>query len=233
MKLSSKILSMLIIFAMLVGLSGVNFVPQAKAVETMDNNEKIFDIARSFKENAVEVSEQEKQTFIAQLNTDLQNKVVKPNLNSNIELDFENLMISGYLNGESKEYVISVPYIGDIEKGSLITIVYNESGNLVRTMEYQFKDLNEKYGQVKTWNDGNLSINQKIDKTQYDSGIGTMSWSCMNDCLASMGIANWVLAAIAIACAAACTTVVLCGPCIQGMGLILYFELDYCMDKCF
>ncbi len=45
----------------------------------------------------------------------------------------------------------------------------------------------------------------------------------MYDCLASLGIANWVLAAIAIGCAAACATVVLCGACIQGMGLILYF----------
>lgn len=233
MKLSSKILSMLMIFALLIGLSGGNFVPQAKAVETMNNNEKIFGIARAFKDNAVEVNEQEKQKFITQLNSDLQNEVVKPNLNSNIELDFENLLISGYLSGEEKEYVISVPYIGDIEKGSLITIVYNESGNLIRTMEYQFNDFNKRYGQAQIWNDGNLSFNQKIDKTQYDSDISTMSWSCMNDCLASMGIANWVLAAIAIGCAAACATVVLCGPCIQGMGLILYFEFDYCMNKCF
>ncbi|WP_249664133.1 hypothetical protein, partial [Lysinibacillus sp. D4B1_S16] len=64
-------------------------------------------------------------------------------------------------------------------------------------MEYQFNDFNKRYGQAHIWNAGNLSFNQKIDKTQYDRDISTMSWSSMNDCLASLGIANWVLAAIA------------------------------------
>lgn len=233
MKLSSKVLSILIIFSLFIASIGGTLTPQAKAEESINTNEEIFNIAKSFKENSVEINEKEKQTFITQLNKDLQNKVIKTNLNPNIKLDFENLMISGYSNDKNKEYVISIPYIGDIEKGSLITIIYDKNGNLINTMEYQFKSINEKYGQMKTWTNGVLDVNQKIDKTKYNDGLSTMSWSCMNNCLASLGVANWVLAAISIGCAAACATVALCAPCIQGMGLFLYFELDYCMDKCF
>lgn len=229
-----KTLSVVLVMCLLISVSGGSLI-RADKVSAASNIDPIIDMAVAFKEGAFELTEEEKQFYVGQLNQDLEGKILAPHISSAIKLDLENLIVSGYLNGETKEYVISVPFTNDeLEKGSLFTVVYDGNGDVLNTHEYQFSNIDSKFGLAQYWKNGELTLDQKMFKKKYeDGGVSTYSWSCMNKCLADMGVANWILAAIAVACGAACTTVVLCAPCIQGMGIYLAFEFNHCFDKCF
>ena len=90
-------------------------------------------------------------------------------------------------------------------------------------------------------------IDSFIKKSSVDKGPGIIStlfgaknvfagdgFACVDNCLASLGVANWMLAAIAVVCAFACvgTAGAGCYPCIAAMGLVLGNELTYCMQSC-
>ncbi|MFC9541506.1 hypothetical protein ACFTQ7_16750 [Lysinibacillus sp. NPDC056959] len=227
-----KALSVVLVLCLLISVSGGSLL-RADEASAASNIDPVVDMAKAFDERAFELSEEEKQFYVNQFNADLESKVLVLHMNSSIKLDLENAIVSGYLNGETNEYLISVPFTDELEKGSIFTVAYNSNGDVLNTHEYQFSNIDSKFGLAQYWKNGELTFDQKVDKTKYEGGVSTKSWSCMNKCLADMGIANWVLAMIGVACAAACITVVGCAPCIQGMGIFLSFEFNHCFNKCF
>ena len=61
-----------------------------------------------------------------------------------------------------------------------------------------------------------------------------LSWGCLNSCLASLGVPNWVLGVFAVICAVVCvgTAGWGCYACIAGVGYGYYLEAWYCISQC-
>ncbi|MEM1206729.1 MAG: hypothetical protein AAGN66_26070 [Acidobacteriota bacterium] len=67
-----------------------------------------------------------------------------------------------------------------------------------------------------------------------DYPLAERSYGCINDCLAGLGVANWIIALIAAVCGIAClgTLGAGCVACIFGLGVGLGAELGYCSGRC-
>ncbi len=63
----------------------------------------------------------------------------------------------------------------------------------------------------------------------------TVDWDCINNCLAGLGLPNWLLGVLALICAIICagTAGLGCVACIAGAGYGFYLEAFYCVDLCF
>ncbi len=61
-----------------------------------------------------------------------------------------------------------------------------------------------------------------------------VDWGCINNCLAGLGIPNWLLAVLAVICAVICAASAGwgCVACLAGAGYGLYLEAFYCVDQC-
>lgn len=114
--------------------------------------------------------------------------------------------------------------------------------NVYGTTEFIATSPDNNKRDVKLWINEELRFDQTIDKS--DANIKTseikpkVSWSCINDCLASQGIASWILYMAGIACAATCTIAgpitggSACWACINGLGMIDVQQFFYCTDRC-
>jgi len=62
----------------------------------------------------------------------------------------------------------------------------------------------------------------------------SMFWSCLNNCLASMGIASWALTALSIACGflCVCTAGTGCIVCLGASAIVATNILNYCIAMC-
>ncbi|KFN07085.1 hypothetical protein D0U04_29590 [Bacillus clarus] len=160
------------------------------------------------------------------------------------KLDFDTVFIQGvkYQNGEI-QYSVKVDYVGNsIEKGSFINVVFKENKEEVYgTTELIATNVDENTGLGKFWVNGDLKFNETVNKkdVKFDtSKVKPLSWGCVNDCLASQGIASWVLYTAGIACAATCTVVgpltagTACWACLNGLGMIGVQVMFKCMDRC-
>lgn len=114
--------------------------------------------------------------------------------------------------------------------GSALTLTFNESLKLIGRQEFIARNLDDEYGMAEYWVNGQKKLEQKIDKPP----ITTQSlFSCVNDCLASQGIPNWVIGVFVLVCGAACGTVILCAACIEGPLLAYGLQIEYCIfDVC-
>lgn len=59
-------------------------------------------------------------------------------------------------------------------------------------------------------------------------------WSCMNSCLAGLGVPSWIIAALGVACAAVCvgTAGTACLLCLKAAQVVLTAEITYCFGQC-
>lgn len=181
-----------------------------------------------------EVTEKQKQALILKAKNDLATltTITQPHISEGVSLAYDQAIVRGTSIADITEYAVVLPMVGQIEKGSSYSLVYSTDGDLVRTIETQFIDVDEEFGNVKAWLDGNLLVDERIEK---ESQFQTYSfWSCMNDCLADQGIAAWALAGLGILCGALCAVTfgTGCVICIQGSGLVFATTIDYCLGQC-
>lgn len=82
-------------------------------------------------------------------------------------------------------------------------------------------------------NDAQIALQETFGNSRLSETYGGLS--CLNACLAGMGIANWIIAAIGIACGIACggTMGLGCLACAAGLSFILGGELGYCIEECY
>lgn len=138
---------------------------------------------------------------------------------------------------------------------SYFTIVFDKNGNLEYYAETTIIGDDINYAaEVEVYNNGDLAIKEhlKLEKEDFDltssnEEIATKGltsffqpmkasagfWSEFNDCLASKGIAGWVITALSIACGFACIGTVGAGciPCLLGAGLATEGVVAYCAFK--
>ena len=88
-------------------------------------------------------------------------------------------------------------------------------------------------------NKGNISSGYVIkgdgQKMEFGSSEAKpMFWSCMNNCLASQGVAAWAVTLLGTICAAACigTAGLGCIFCLAGIDFIGGAVIGYCLSKC-
>lgn len=119
--------------------------------------------------------------------------------------------------GKIKNYD-EIVIIGDDQKYTTEVTVYKD-GLLMG---------NEKQQLTKEHFEKSVSINQNDDEI---STMGIKSWfSKFNKCLASQGIAAWVITSISIACGFACGTLTpACAACLVGAGLITEGVVTWCI----
>lgn len=81
--------------------------------------------------------------------------------------------------------------------------------------------------------DGTTTWNGDVDYDDVIQGLSS-KLRCLNDCLAGLGIANWVLALIGVGCGIVCggTLGTGCIVCLVAVVGILDFQAGYCVGQC-
>lgn len=137
---------------------------------------------------------------------------------------------------EDKEirYIVTVPlHGGKIEKLSTVTIEYDQNINYVDTTEILISDVDETYGNVTVYKLGKKLLDQNINKEEGNE-IQASFWSCLNNCLASQGIAGWTITALSIACGLACagTAGLGCIVCLAALTAGAEWVIANCVYSC-
>ena len=147
-------------------------------------------------------------------------------------IDFTNGVVVKFK--DTNNFGVSLRYIEDekIASASALTLIFDQFSNMLR------------YQELIVEHNGTDEVSYKYFVENEEITAGTLnkgdaevmiqkSWiSCMNDCLASQGVAGWAIAVFAVVCGAACTTIALCPVCIEGPLLAYTVQISYCMKKC-
>nr|WP_300145858.1 hypothetical protein [Propionicimonas sp.] len=144
---------------------------------------------------------------------------------------------TGYLDHSTR--IISAPVVGgNLMLGSNVTVFVGPDGNLIDSYEILFVPMDENSGRTVIWRAGTIVF----DKVTTNDGsvldptdpvnVG-FSLSKFNKCLASQGIAAWVVTAITAACSVACAATVGtgCAVCIIALALVAGPTLALCLGR--
>lgn len=136
---------------------------------------------------------------------------------------------------------------------SNLQIWFDETNHeIVSTMMFVFEQRSNDEISANLFIDGQVQMTALVSiagdilggELYSDKGVATnlldvvdtqKSWSCMNSCLAGLGVPNWILAVMAVACAAICvgTAGLGCLACLSALSFGLGFELGWCIGACF
>ena len=155
--------------------------------------------------------------------------------------------------GSVTSYFSYYPIKGDdVEKDSRYVIVFNKKGKVVN--EYLLLGLKADANQTETIvkrdgvtvvdalisSEGNIvsgtviHSNGEIQHFDETTVVPQSFWSCLNDCLASQGIAAWAITALGILCAVACvgTAGLGCFGCLLAADIGAGAVVGYCVGIC-
>lgn len=158
--------------------------------------------AESLINNTTRGSDQETKNFLA----NIKERDIKSE--SGLELDTESAFV---LNTEEGYSMLRVPFKGvdGILKESGVSYYFDSTENLVSTGEIVLTEKSPTSGTVELWQDGSKQVDQLVEdpqQNQSNNGVATVgfNWDTFNSCLSNAGIASWAIAAIGVACGAAC-----------------------------
>jgi len=136
------------------------------------------------------------------------------------------------------------------EAQSAITVQFDGHGQVEVVLETALRAVSAKSGTVTVWRDSQLVLSRLVTVAPADSAsispaesVTSTSvpyassakkgnwWATLNSCLASQGIAAWVVAAISIICAAACvvTLGIGCAICIAAAAGAATVVISMCI----
>ncbi|MFF1995376.1 hypothetical protein ACFVWC_30090 [Bacillus mycoides] len=146
------------------------------------------------------------------------------------DLNFDKANVVAFKENDNIAVGVRYKEKDGIVAGSVLSLVFNANKELVSYQELVIEDADENKATYAYFVDNKKIQGDTIDK---DGEIAPQGWtSCMNNCLASMGLAGWVINLFIVLCAAACGTVILCVACIEGPLLAYTYEITYCLDRC-
>lgn len=158
--------------------------------------------AESLLKNTTKGSSQETENLLA----DIKEKGI--NSDSGLQLDAENAFV---LKTEEGYSMLRVPFKGadGVLKESGASYYFDSDENLVSTGEIVLTEKSSTSGTVQLWQDGTKQVDQLVEdpqQSQSSNGVATVgfNWDTFNSCLSDAGIASWAIAAIGVACGAAC-----------------------------
>ncbi|UYO06419.1 hypothetical protein [Paenibacillus sp. PSB04] len=170
-----------------------------------------------------------------------------------LKLDYEKQHImKAEKNGETAIFVYYPIIGGESQKDSQYIMVFDNNGkNLDNILMLGLKNKNgdiqsfAKSGGKEVLNaviksDGKVISGTSIHSNGeiQDLSKPTMQvfgfWSCLNDCLASQGVAAWAITALGIICAAGCaaTAGLGCYVCLAGADIAAGSVVGYCWGQC-
>ena len=108
-----------------------------------------------------------------------------------------------------------------------VAVVTSRSG-AVTVNEYRVRQHDADSAYVQAWTNGALAVNAIVHSTTAD-----FSWSKFNNCLSGAGVASWLVAAIGIACIAACvgTAGAGCVACAAAAAGVAGGTIGYCVQE--
>lgn len=152
-------------------------------------------------------------------------------------------------NGKS---VVQIPLRGErLEQPSNLSVFFDARNVVSSVVEVQYAQdqRNAERGRVTLWRDNSVLIDKVVTAeggvstaTSPRAGLSTGSeavagvtfdWGKFNDCLASHGIAGWLIVAIGVACSVACagTLGAGCAVCLASIGGIGTGVITNCYKK--
>lgn len=243
-------ISTLAIFSSLFGMGTINYI------HTNSYNNDDISVAESFiDESAYKVEEKitsfEENTFDGKESDKLNliHKIHKSEyeINSGISLNFLDAQILETNDGYK---MLRIPFedTNSILDISGVSFYFDESGNLLSYGEVLFKEKTPTSGSITFWQDGKYIIHKEVaqpssgkSNTQlasYNQNKNLMqtagfNWKTFNDCLSQQGIASWAIAAIGVACGAACaaTAGIGCIICATSVAGITGGTIGHCAGK--
>ncbi len=131
-------------------------------------------------------------------------------------------------------WFVSAPATGDGVYMATVSATLSPDKELIQTSQAVFTG-DEQGGHASIWVDGEKVVDDYFSNVPEgdDVVVPMFSWGKFNDCLASAGIASWVIAALGTACGVACgaTAGAGCVACMVGLGLVGGGTIGYCMEE--
>lgn len=134
-------------------------------------------------------------------------------------LDWDAAVVQSYQGTK----VVTIPLVGDaLVDGS--KVVFMQAAGRASVVETAVRMLDTSTAHLELWQDGSQVRNANITNPNViqanDGVVQVFSWSVLNRCLASAGIAWWIIAAIGVTCTAVCvgTAGFGCAVCIAALA---------------
>lgn len=241
--LDKKIIASMLVAVLLV-ISILSYQAKVNAATNTSDNEL------SRVDNDTEIA----QTLYSKIENDgylKQTEKVILNYSLKLKFDNSNKHIMKVENNKNTVYFVYYPILGEAKDSNYIIVMDNE-GNKIE--EQLLIGLNETVGKVHAIYlvngvkklDGIINFQGKfVSGSQVTStgkviDLSTPSsntlgfWSCLNDCLASKGVAAWAITALGIICAGGCaaTAGVGCLACLAAADIGAGTVVGLCTSQC-
>lgn len=132
---------------------------------------------------------------------------------SGLKLDLNKAFV---LNTDDGNAMLRVPFAGgqNVLEESGVSYFFDAKSNFLESGEIVLTPQNKTSGKVQLWQGQSKVLDRVVEDPNQSKAAGTgtarvgFNWDTFNSCLSNAGIASWAIAAIGVACGAACAATV-------------------------